>query len=581
MKHGWHGKILIVDLTTRKFRHETIPEHLLEVYIGGRGLGVRLMRDYYRLDPFDPAMPLIFATAPLCATNAPATSTLSLVSVSPLTKTVFDSSTSGEFALQMKRAGLDALMITGEGSEPLFLSIRRESVEFIPAAPLWGKRTDSVFSAVSNLGAVAAIGQAGENGVLLANIMISDGGSFGRGGMGAIMGAKRLKGIAVKGEMKTGIADAEKFDMASRDVIRLLNASPFVSGPFGISDFGSSALVDLVAQRRMTPTANFSRTFFEKSSNYSAFAIKGRFRTVQNGCCGFPMRCITTSPSGELRMPEYDALSHFGALNNIDDLSSIIEFCRICSRAGMDPVSTAATLSAWGEIRGSFLAADEIRSTLEEISSKCGFGETLALGSRRMAEKMGREELSMSVKSLELPAYDPRGAYGTALSFCTSNRGGCHQSALAISHEILRKPVPTDRFSFSGKGRILAISEDSIAAADSMAVCRSALFGASLEEYSELLSAVTGVGYSVKRLQETGSRIFMTERFYNCANGFKLADDILPERFFNEPGSGGDGIEIPPLEKGKFLEELGKYYRIRGLNRDGCFDDAAFLEKQP
>ena len=187
----------------------------------------------------------------------------------------------------------------------------------------------------------------------------------------------------------------------------------------------------------------------------------------------------------------------------------------------------------------------------------------------------------MSVKSLELPAYDPRGAYGMALAYCTSNRGGCHLRAYPISHEILRKPVPTDRFSFSGKARIISIAEDTNAAVDSLVACKFAFFGASLEEYAELLTAVTGVAYSPQRLKEIGRRIVLTERFYNCANGFSRADDMLPERFFTEPGSSGDGIDIHPLDRVRFEEELDKYYRIRGLNVNGCCEDAAFLEKQP
>jgi len=210
-----------------------------------------------------------------------------------------------------------------------------------------------------------------------------------------------------------------------------------------------------------------------------------------------------------------------------------------------------------------------------------GDGEQLALGSRRLAEQMGRPELSMSVKSLELPAYDPRGAYGMALAYCTSNRGGCHLRAYPISHEILRKPVPTDRFSFSGKARIISIAEDSNAAVDSLVACKFSFFGASLEEYAELLTAATGIEYSPQRLKEIGRRILLTERFYNCANGLSRRDDILPERFFSEAGSSGDGIDIHPIDRQRFEEELDKYYRIRGLNVDGCFDDADFLEKQP
>jgi aldehyde:ferredoxin oxidoreductase len=187
----------------------------------------------------------------------------------------------------------------------------------------------------------------------------------------------------------------------------------------------------------------------------------------------------------------------------------------------------------------------------------------------------------MSVKGLELPAYDPRGAYGMALAYCTSNRGGCHLRAYPIAHEILRKPVATDRFDFAGKARIIKIAEDCNATIDSLVACKFSFFGASLEEYGELLSATTGIEYSPQKLKEIGARIYLTERFYNQLNGFTASADRLPERFFAEPGSSGDGLEMPPLDRQRFAEEIQKYYRIRGLNAQGCLDQADFLESQP
>jgi aldehyde:ferredoxin oxidoreductase len=195
-------------------------------------------------------------------------------------------------------------------------------------------------------------------------------------------------------------------------------------------------------------------------------------------------------------------------------------------------------------------------------------------------ESLGAPHLSMSVKSLELPAYDPRGGYGIALAYCTSNRGGCNMSAMSFSHEILRKPVATDRFSFTGKARINKIAEDALAAIDSMSLCRFAFLGATLEEFSELLTAATGMEYTPDIVGRIGERIFLTERCYNCDNGFSGADDMLPERFFREAGSDGDGIGIHPIDRSSFLEEKRKYYRIRGLTPDGRLPDD-YLQSQP
>lgn len=578
--NGWYGRILKVDLTTGTSHIEEIPRTLLEEYLGGRGLGVRLMRDYYHLDPFDPDMPLIFAVGPLCGTPSPTSARLSVVSRSPLTGTIYDCSAGGRFAWRLKASGIDALMITGRSPWPVMLAIAPGNVEIIPAVALWGCDLPDTFAALKERGSVAAIGPAGENGVLFANIMMGEGNSVGRGGMGAVMGSKNLKAVTVTGEQKVGIADPALFDKARQDIMRLFKASPVIFGPLGIAEFGTPVLVDLMAQRRMAPTANFRKTFFEHSGNYSGPAIKDACGAKKDGCYGCPIQCKKSSGAGKA-LPEYETVSHFGALNNIDALHSIIKSNDLCNELGMDTITAAATLSAWGEIRGTFPTAEELPGLLNDIAHRQGDGELLALGSRRLSAQLGHPELSMSVKSLELPAYDPRGAYGMALAYCTSNRGGCHLRAYPISHEILRKPVPTDRFSFSGKARIISIAEDTNAAVDSLVACKFAFFGASLEEYAELLTAVTGITYSPQRLKEIGKRIVLTERFYNCANGFSRKDDMLPERFFSEAGSSGDGIDIHPLDRARFEEELDKYYRIRGLNSDGCFSDDSFLEMQP
>ena len=578
--NGWNGTILKVDLTAGTSHIEEIPRLLLEEYLGGRGLGVRLMRDFFRLDPFDPAMPLIFAVGPLCGTPAPTSARLSVVSRSPLTGTIYDCSAGGRFAWRLKAAGVDALFITGRSPSPVILTIAPDAVEILPADALWGCDIPTTVAALKEQGSVAAIGPAGENGVLFANIMMGEGNSVGRGGMGAVMGSKNLKAVTVNGNRKTSIADPAQLENARQDIMRLFKASPVIFGPLGISEFGTPVLVDLMAQRRMAPTENFRKTYFEHSGNYSGPALKKACSARKDGCYGCPIQCKKSSGSGK-PLPEYETVSHFGALNNVSALHAIISANDICNELGMDTITAAATLSAWGEIKGAFPTAGEMPGLLSDIALRRGDGDLLSLGSRRLSEKLGHPELSMSVKSLELPAYDPRGAYGMALAYCTSNRGGCHLRAYPISHEILRKPVPTDRFSFSGKARIISIAEDTNAAVDSLVACKFAFFGASLEEYAELLTAVTGVEYSPQRLKEIGRRIVLTERYYNCSNGFARSDDMLPERFFTEAGSSGDGIDIHPIDRARFEEELDKYYRIRGLNSDGCFEDAGFLENQP
>ncbi len=578
--HGWTGNILRVDLTTGRAWREDIPREVLHAYLGGRGLGVRLLRDRHRLDPFDPDLPLIFAVGPLCGTPAPTAARLTVVSRSPLTGTVYDCSAGGRFPWRLKAAGVDVLSIEGESPQPVVLAISGESAELLPACDLWGKGVHETVALLAGRGSVATIGPAGENGVLFANIMMGEGNSVGRGGLGAVMGKKRLKAVVVNGDRPVTLLDRKRFDHARQDVMRLFRASPVIFGELGIAEYGTPALVDLMRQRRMAPTENFRRTVFDGAANYSGPALRREYRPKNDGCYGCPIQCKKSTPQGE-HLPEYETVSHFGALNGIASLAAIVRSNTLCNELGLDTISAAATISAWGEWRGRFPTADEVPALLADIACRRRDGELLSLGSRRAAAALGRPELSMSVKSLELPAYDPRGAYGMALAYCTSNRGGCHLRAYPISHEILRKPVATDRFSFSGKARIIKIAEDTNAAVDSLVACKFSFFGATLEEYAELLAATTGMEYTPQGLKEVGERICLTERFYNCANGFTVQDDLLPERFFSEPGSSGEGIEIPPIDRARFDEELQKYYRIRGLTAEGVFADADFLVRQP
>ncbi len=577
---GWRGRILTVDVGAGTARIDPIPEPILRTYLGGRGLGVRLLRGSHTLDPFDPEMPVIFATGPLCGTPAPTAARLSVVSRSPLTGTVYDCSAGGRFAHRLKAAGFDALRIVGRSPRPVALRVTPEGAELLPAGDLWGKTVGETVRALSAMGSVAAIGPAGERGVLYGNVMMGEGNAVGRGGLGAVLGRKRVKAVAVDGALRTEIADRARLDRARADVLRLFRASPVIFGEFGISEYGTPALVDLTGQRRMAPTENFRKTFFPGSRSYNGPAIRSGYGARKDGCFGCPIQCKKSTPEG-VHLPEFETVSHFGALNAISDLHAIVRANRLCNELGMDTISAASTLAAWGEIRGRFPAAGEVDALLEDAACRRGEGELLALGSRRLSEAKGAPEVSMTVKSLELPAYDPRGACGMALAYCTSNRGGCHLRAYPISLEILRKPVAVDRFSFSGKARLIKVAEDANAAIDSLAACKFSFFGATLEEYAELLSAVTGVEYTAQSLKEAGERIYLTERRYNEENGFGREDDLLPERFFTEAGSGGDGIEVPPLDRGRFEEELTKYYRIRGLTDRGTFPDPRFLDLPP
>ncbi len=565
---GWTGRFLYIDLTEKKARVLSTPEPLCKGFIGGRGFGVALMKDFITLEPYDRDMPLVFCSGPLVGSPVPTSGRGSLVSRSPLTGTVFDCSVGGRFATELKRAGYDMLVIQGRAPEWLWIDITDSEVLFHEASELKGLTTEEVFSRLTQEGSVMAIGQAGEHLVRYASVLFDGHYAAGRGGLGAIMGSKRLKAVRVKGSATVTVASMEDLKKAREDIMRLLRASPVVFGQYGLSEYGTAALVDLVHARKIEPTANFKRSFFENSSKYSGYRIREAFKVKKTGCAGCPIFCKKKTHQGQA-LPEFETVSHFGALNENDSLETIIEANRLCNAYGLDTITTAATLACYGEYRGSPLRPEEMLSMIKKIAFRREEGDTLAEGSMRFAKEVGRPELSMTVKGLELPAYDPRGVYGMALAYATSNRGACHLRAYPISYEILRKPVGVDRFTFEAKASMVKLSEDTLAVVDSLTACKFAFFGATLEEYALALEAVTGMQTSQDSLMAAGEKIYLLERYLNQQVGFSGKDDTLPERFFQMEGYSNSHLRIGPIDREAFQEALQRYYRLRGYTPDG------------
>jgi len=561
--YGYTGKSLRIDLTGGSWEIFDTTEPLCNSFLGGRGFGVELVRDHITKSWDSEEMPLILATGPLVGTIAPTSGRLSVISKSPLTATVFDCSVGGRFATELKKAGLDMMVIRGISRKWVTVHIDNMDVHIRDAADMTGLNVGEVNEALGDGVSKAVIGRAGERGVRFASIVFDGHYLAGRGGLGAVMGSKKLKAVTVRGDGTIRVYSQERLKKAREDVMRLLRASPPVFGEFGLSNFGTAALVDLIHARRMEPTENFRRSVFASASNYSGYRMKLRFRTKKTGCRGCPILCKKTGHNGEV-IPEFETVSHFGALNGNSDLSSIVEANRLCNEYGLDTITTASTIACYSEIEGMRLSPEDLLSHIRMIGEREGIGDALAEGSKIFAETRGLPGLSMSVKGLELPAYDPRGAYGMALAYATSNRGGCHLRAYPISYEILRKPVAVERFSFEGKARMVKISEDNNAVVDSLTACKFVFFAASLEEYANVVNAVTGMDHDVQSLLRIGERIWNLERSLNTLNGFTKKDDDLPERFFNEEGYPDGNLKIPPINHRDFLDALQRYYKIRG-----------------
>ncbi|MBW2678514.1 MAG: aldehyde ferredoxin oxidoreductase family protein [Deltaproteobacteria bacterium] len=565
---GWTGTILEIDIDRRQWTTRRPGEAYYHRHLGGKGIAGEILRSHIENSWDHPDMPLVFATGPLVATPAPTSGRMVVASRSPLTGTVGDASVGGRLGFQIKRAGYDAIVITGQSRQWTGITIVDDAVSFQDAGELCRLPISQRLRRVKSKGACALIGPAAESGVLFASIMVDGHFTAGRGGLGLVMAKKKMSYLRVTGSRRARIYDTSELSRAREEIFRLAAAAPVLMGDLGITRYGTAALFDLIHSRRMMPTDNFRRTHFPGAERMNAFQYRKTFGSKKTGCAGCHILCKKKDSRGR-PLPEYETMSHFHALVGNDNMAVTVNANRLCNDLGMDTISAAATLACHAELTAESLSPESIVPFLEDIGYARGIGQQLKMGSYHYAAEAGKPEASMTVKRLELPAYDPRGAFGMALGYALSTRGGCHLRAYPISHEILRKPVATDRFSFSGKARIIKIAEDLNAAVDSLTACKFIFFGATLEEYARALYGVTGMQTTGQDLLKIGERIYYNERIMNALNGFSASDDDLPKRFFEEPGSHGDGIRIDPLNRDNFIRARSNYYRIRGLSDNG------------
>jgi len=548
-RRGWAGQSARVDLSTGDVKIEKTDMELFERYIGGRGAAAAMLSSLISPDinPLSPENPLIVATGPLTGLST-MSGRHSITTKSPLTGTIFDSTSGGFFGREIKQAGLDMLTITGRSEEPVYLKVLGDddgvSVDIIDASHLWGLTTSETLSRFDS--PALTIGPAGEKKFLTANVCNDYSHFSGRGGVGAVFGSKGLKAISVKGSRKVEPAEPDSFRKANREALRLLTASPPVSK--GLATYGTAVLMNLINYMHILPTANFRSSYFEGAEQVSGEFISENYTVKKDPCWNCPVGCNRSLKKGDNRVavPEYESIWAFGPNLENDDMESIIESNRICNDSGMDTISIGSTLAAKREIEGDFSVIEELKRIAD------GDSPELQSGSLRYTRSRGREEATMSVKGLELPAYDPRGIYGQALSYATSTRGGDHLRGYMVSPEIIGKPKLINRLSFADKPALVILFQNLSAAVDSLIVCKFTSFALTEDEYASLLSAATGIDYTAERLLRIGGEIYDIEHRFNVHAGFGEEDDDLPERVFDL------------LPRDEFLKARDEYYRLRG-----------------
>jgi len=592
---GYCGKFLRINLSTGQIKKEDLDLELAMKFVGGRGLGSYFLAE--EVDPktesLSPANKIIIATGPLTGSQAPTGGRYMVVTKSPLTGTIASSNSGGYWGTELKRAGYDMIILEGKSESPCYIYINDDTVEIKDATKYWGKlvseTTDLLADEVGDARArVLTIGPAGERQSLLASIMNEKYRAAGRSGVGAVMGSKGLKAIVVRGTGKLSPAKTDECKTVLANARKKIKECE-VTGT-GLPAYGTSVLVNLINQSGIYPTNNFQESYFETADKTSGETLADKYLVRNVACFGCPIACgrYTKVDDVEGEGPEYETIWAYGASCGVDDLPAIIKANKLCNEYGLDTISAGATIACAMELcEKGLIKSDEIdgpalkfgsSEAIVEWTRKMGtgegFGKKLADGSFRLAKEYGAEELSMSVKKLELPAYDLRGVQGHGLQCATSNRGGCHVRGYMISPEIIGLPEKLDPLSLEGKAVWVKIFQDLTAVIDSLGLCLFTSFALGAEDYKDMFNAIVGHNWTTESLLEAGERIWNFERMFNLKAGISPSEDKLPRRLLSEPISSGP-CKGHVHHLGELLPE---YYEKRGWDERGLPTESKLAE---
>ncbi len=591
--NGYMGSILRVNLTQRKYTVEQVDQAWLQSYLGGRGLATKIYSDEVdsSIDPLSEENKIVFATGPLVGTGCISAASCYVVSKSTLTGGIGCAKTRGHFGAELKFAGYDALIIEGTADSPVVLSLMDGKVLFKPALHLWGRNTidsERIFKEEmkDDWGAretyMACIGPAGEQQLPIATL-ISDGFlSVGGGGIGAIMGAKNLKGIAVKGEQSVQVADGNRLVQAVTTMINKLNGAAITSEL--MPQWGTAFLVQLCKQKGMLPQSNFQSASVEKIKNLGTDAIASAFALRSRGCFACSIACLKKTDlkhpifQGKGVAPTYMAIGSLGTNLGVMDLEAVGRANMLCAEMGLDPIATGGLFATAMELveRGvlssedikldlKFGAADVLVKGMELVSTKKAFAKRLGVGGKVLAENSGSPELFMGVKGAPLASFDPRAIQGLGLHFATCNQGPHHAYGYTFIDELLSVHNSMDPWDTEGKPELVKEYQDMTAVMDSLGFCNWLLLGLKFSNLVPMTNAVLGTQYKAPDLMEIGERAWNLERLFNSKAGFTGEDDRLPDRFTKEPI--GDGPAEGQVSR--VPEMLPKYYELRGWSEEG------------
>ncbi len=602
---SWAGKILRVNLTTGECKSEPLNMTWAKQYLGSRGLASKYLVSEVdpKVDPLSIDNKVIWATGPLTGTMASTGGRYTVVTKGPLTGAIACSNSGGYWGAELKMAGWDMVIFEGKSPKPVYLSIEDDKAELRDAAHLWGKsvwETEEIIKKQHQdpLTRISSIGLAGENQVLFAAVVNDLHRAAGRSGVGAVMGSKNLKAIAVRGTKGVGnIANPKEFMKVTFEKKKVL-ADNAVTGQ-GLPTYGTQVLMNVINEVGALPTRNHRDSQFEGAKDISAEAMAtprksdGKPQLVTNQACfGCTIACGRISKIDQTHFSvenkpqywgatgglEYEAAWALGAANGVNDLEALQYANTICNEQGMDPITFGATIGAVMElyemgvltkeqigVEAPFGSAKALCEFADMTAKGEGFGKEIGQGSKRLTAKYGHPDLSMSVKGQEFPAYDGRGIQGMGLAYATSNRGACHLRGYTVASEVLGIPVKTDPLVADGKPELVKAFQDATAVFDSAGICIFTSFAWGLADVQPQVAAACGEEFSLEYLNEVGERIWNMERDFNNKAGFTAKDDTLPKRLMTEAVKTGPAKGLTS----KLPEMLPKYYEVRGWDANG------------
>ncbi|MFX0049908.1 MAG: aldehyde ferredoxin oxidoreductase family protein [Candidatus Hermodarchaeota archaeon] len=583
---SYMGKYLDVNLSTDKISEYSIDMTLAEQYIGGKGLGAKILYDTLTsgVDPLSADNLLLFMTGPLSGTSVQTSGRWCIVTKSPHTGIYLDSQIGGKFGHRLKRSGFDFIIVRGSAETPCYLEVSSDGVTLHPASDLWGKgtyKTEEILKSRHKGFEIASIGPAGENLVTYASIMTDRTHMAGRGGTGAIMGSKKLKAIAVNGSRKIESTDEDKFRALTRAFAKKVRENPGVKRRHEI---GTVMWVKMANDAGFLPTRNFQSGVFEGADAISGERMRDEFVVGHTACyrcaiaCGKTIHFEKGKYAGlEVDGPEYETSALMGASCGINDLGAIAKSNQICDDLGLDTITAGGTIAFAMECSEKgvlnqkdiknleFGNADALHKMLHFIAQRQGVGELFSKGSLVAAKKIGHNstDFAIQVKNLELAGVEPRGSFGMALAYSTADRGGCHQRCWTPGAEL--SGVLT-RFSMKGVPKFIKETQDERAACFSLVLCDFLPFD--VPEIVEMLNIATGFSYTPESYLMIGERIWNLIRMFNIREGMGVEYDVLPARFFQEDAPEGDPKGQKIILK-DFEKARAEYYGLRGWDTEG------------